>query len=731
MNDSQLLLYHQQLNASNSYLGRHDNTVPGPGYHFHNDSRYLYSHPLTPGREKPVPFVLHMVGRVSAQGNFTSLKKSISSLLIPNPSTDKIKISGLRRSALLGRARAGPFPEDWPHAISKLRELTKLLTKSNTEPTRNLWFNEGGNVDDTHVKFGAPCFKPRGYGEPPDGRLADLISPHQQTNPRWTEAAPYISLLDFNLIDHTGAAITDSMLPDAMNGATVDIAFILRGWKFAHEKFWSFALDIQQVVILRPEQNDINIASQIFQTVTPPRAPPRHSSSYQLPTPITPSNNNIALNSTYPTDNFYDSNIGTNTFALPLDQGSAPSSYVGSRENSSTFDATVSAAHGPSYNSRGTINTTSANMLVTPQPAHGGLSIQNQNSAVTGGTVMPSISPYGVLKADATMSSAVVPSAHNTMMGVRGANAVASSLPYHRVPPPQNKGLHPINFEDSLGCGYGGRRLLYGRETVHPDPQQQSGSLIPSIDEDFEARLMNAVKIARMQHMSHSLTDSRIIPGDNIRNDLHSPFALRDNHIGRPLEQQVFAEEFDFMNDRSTPFPMQTATQTTVVMPKFAWDDGDSFTGIIKVNDGDGSHSVEAGEPAQVIGNAVGAGGTSNANVGTNLGQSSNPTGTYTLFSPLHILLIHWSGVTSTSNNGFLGTTIPEQGQNPSGETTSYPLQHPPSYPASNGGSPVLEKVSGKGKKRAIAEDVGPSVVAKVPKIDTNGQRRPPVATAV
>ncbi|KAJ3870527.1 hypothetical protein F5051DRAFT_447556 [Lentinula edodes] len=285
------------------------------------------------------------------------------------------------------------------------------------------------------------------------------------------------------------------------------------------------------------------------------------------------------------------------------------------------------------------------------------------------------------------MSSAVVPSAHNIMMGVRGMNAIASSLPCHWVPPPQNKGLHPINFEDTLGCGYGGRRLLYSRETVHPDPQQQSGSLIPSIDEDFEARLMNTVKIARMQHMSHSLTDSCIIPGDNI----------------------------------------QTATQTTVVMPKFTWDDGDLFTGTIKVNDGDGSHSVEAGEPAQVIGNAVGAGGTSNANVRTNLGQSSNPTGTYTLFSPLLILLIHWSGITSTSNNGFLGTTIPEQGQNP----LAYPLQHPPSYPASNGGSPMLEKVSGKGKKRAIAEDAGLSVVAKVPKINANGQRRPPVATAV
>ncbi|KAJ3880859.1 hypothetical protein F5051DRAFT_426199 [Lentinula edodes] len=190
-NNSQLLLYHQQLHSSNSYLSRHDNALPGPEYHFYND------------------------------WDVKSLNRF------------------LHRSALLGRAQAGPFPQDWAPVISKLKELTKLLTKSNTDPSCNLWFDDGGNVDDTHVKFGAPCFKAQGYGEPADDCLADLVLPHQQSNAHWTQLAPYITMLDFNLIDHTGTTITEAMLPDALSGATVDIAFVLRGWKFGSTNFGS------------------------------------------------------------------------------------------------------------------------------------------------------------------------------------------------------------------------------------------------------------------------------------------------------------------------------------------------------------------------------------------------------------------------------------------------------------------------------------------------------------
>ncbi|KAH7872335.1 uncharacterized protein C8R40DRAFT_1071825 [Lentinula edodes] len=179
------------LHSSNSYLSRHDNALPGPEYHFYND------------------------------WDVKSLNRF------------------LHRSALLGRAQAGPFPQDWAPVISKLKELTKLLTKSNTDPSCNLWFDDGGNVDDTHVKFGAPCFKAQGYGESADDCLADLVLPHQQSNAHWTQLAPYITMLDFNLIDHTGTTITEAMLPDALSGATVDIAFVLRGWKFGSTNFGS------------------------------------------------------------------------------------------------------------------------------------------------------------------------------------------------------------------------------------------------------------------------------------------------------------------------------------------------------------------------------------------------------------------------------------------------------------------------------------------------------------
>ncbi|KAJ3894458.1 hypothetical protein GG344DRAFT_74017 [Lentinula edodes] len=718
MNDSQLLLYHQQLHASNSYLGRHDNTLPGPGYHFYNDSKYLYSHPITPGREKPQPFVLHMVGRVSAQANFMSLKKSISSLLIPNTATDKIKINSLRRSALLGRARAGPFPQDWAPAISKLKELTKLLTKSNTDPSRNLWFNDGGNVDDTHVKFGAPCFKARGYGEPADDRLADLVSPHQQSNARWTQAAPYITMLDFNLIDHTGTTITESMLPEALNGATVDIAFVLRGWKFGQEKYWSFALDVQQVVVLRPEQNDDVLPNQMYNVVTPPR----RSSTYHPPTPVTPSNVNSPLNNTYPSENLYASSNGSSNFGSPSNQLRAPfakgnsafgktfignshSDHFAGRTTGSTFDASIAAGHGALFNpSRSTFG--------TPLPTHRELPMQHDRPPRPLASVYPSVSPFGILKADCSGSSVVALPAENT---------VPPSMPYAQEQPLANKGFLPNVTENNFEHVDPGRTLLQHSDFDQPVPHHQNGALPTTFDHDFETRLMNAVNIARMQHLSQSLIDPRISRQDHVdsvhRGDLQSPFALKDRSGDHSFEVQVIAEEFKYMNDMSSSVPNETPTQSTVVMPKFNWDDGLSDSAITKDNAGnvfsdtDKSPSVQAGERPHVTDFTSSPSGNNNADVSTKLVQSTN-----VLLRHRIILPTQHRELTKV-NTVFVCCNV----------CLAYPPPPPPLYPVSN----TADKSGGKGKKRAVPEDVGPSVPAKAAKIDTDSQRRAPVPTAV
>lgn len=111
---------------------------------------------------------------------------------------------------------------------------------------------------------------------------------------------------DFNLINHTGTTITKAMLSGTLNGATVDIAFVLHGWKFGQEKYWSFALDVQQVVVLCPEQNDTVLPNQMYNVVTPPR----RSSTYRPLTPVTPLNVNSPLSNTYPSGNMYASSNG-------------------------------------------------------------------------------------------------------------------------------------------------------------------------------------------------------------------------------------------------------------------------------------------------------------------------------------------------------------------------------------------------------------------------------------
>ncbi|KAJ3893685.1 hypothetical protein GG344DRAFT_74719 [Lentinula edodes] len=286
MNDLHLHQYHQHLQSNNTYLGRHDDTLPGPGFFFYNDSMHYWSYPIQPGQEKPRSIVLHVVGRISAQGNFISLPGCVASLLGSSTASEKIRLKSLRCTALLGSARAGAFPQDWAPAMSKLKDLTKLLTKAENEPTRFLWFNEGGDQNDVHVKFGSPCFRACAYNEQKDGRLADLIPAQHKNNPRWIEAAPTLCIADFNVIDHTGAPIPENLLPFTLSGATVDIAFTLRGWKFGRDASWGFALDVKQIVVLRPEQVETTPPTPMYNPITPPRT----TTTYHPPTPMTPSN---------------------------------------------------------------------------------------------------------------------------------------------------------------------------------------------------------------------------------------------------------------------------------------------------------------------------------------------------------------------------------------------------------------------------------------------------------
>ncbi|KAJ3845861.1 hypothetical protein EV368DRAFT_70378 [Lentinula lateritia] len=236
MNKLQLHHYFQQLHANTTYLGHHDSSLPGPGSFFYSDSMHVWSHPLQPGHEKLLPMVLHVVGRISNQGNFTSLSGSLNVLLNSTSGADKLRVKSMWRTALL----------DWEPALMKIKQLQKILTRTEGEPTRYLWFNEGGGVADTYMKIGTPCFHACTYGEGCDGRLTDLIPAKERTNPRWVDALQNLAVANFNAVDHTGAPLPEGLLPQILNGATIDVAFTLRGWKFGRDTLWGFTADIKQ-----------------------------------------------------------------------------------------------------------------------------------------------------------------------------------------------------------------------------------------------------------------------------------------------------------------------------------------------------------------------------------------------------------------------------------------------------------------------------------------------------
>ncbi|KAH7867819.1 uncharacterized protein C8R40DRAFT_1178605 [Lentinula edodes] len=123
----------------------------------------------------------------------------------------------------------------WEPALMKIKHLQKILTRTEGEPTCYLWFNEGGGVVDTHMKIGTPChFRACAYGEGCDGCLTDLIPVKERTNPRWVDTSQNLAVANFNAVDHTGAPLPEALLPQTLNGVTIDVAFTLRDWKFGH-----------------------------------------------------------------------------------------------------------------------------------------------------------------------------------------------------------------------------------------------------------------------------------------------------------------------------------------------------------------------------------------------------------------------------------------------------------------------------------------------------------------
>ncbi|KAJ3806156.1 hypothetical protein F5876DRAFT_80988 [Lentinula aff. lateritia] len=529
MNDVQLHQYHQHLQSNNTYLGRHDDSLPGPGFFFYNDSMHHWSHPIQPGQEKPRTIVLHMVGRVSGQGNFISLPGCVASLLGSPSASEKIRLKSLRRTALLGGARAGPFPQDWVPAMTKLKELTKLLTKSDVEPTRYLWFNEGGQQNDLHVKFGVPCFRvrtssftnsslleftflqPRSYAEPIDGRLADLIPAQFKTNTRWIEAAPTICMADINVIDHTGAAVPENLLASTLGGATVDVAFTLRGWKFGRDATWGFALDVKQIVVLRPEQTEIASPFPLYNPITPPRS----NTAYYPPTPMTPSN--TAGSSITRTMN-------RSSNGYPVVQSPVPN-YMGPYAN---------------FGNGGGVGST-GNAVHHSDQAHMHGAGSNVPSIDTG------VAPY-------INNANIINGATNIRNGFDNApypflNTINQRTEFN--PGASSNGI--TSDAENLTSGYMAQYMC----PSHVQGQTPSSSMVANTAEPLNPLLLSS------------------------RVQLRSPFHGSANVNNTALQQQLITHHAEFMTDvnppsprcSQPPIPPNEEQRSNIVMPNFEWED--------------------------------------------------------------------------------------------------------------------------------------------------------------
>ncbi|KAJ3929521.1 MAG: hypothetical protein NXY57DRAFT_1040753, partial [Lentinula lateritia] len=169
-------------------------------------------------------------------------------------SSKEVPKSG-KRTALLGRPYVGELGSDWDIAINNLKHIIAQLTKGDGHDVAYLWQDDDADLNDGSLRFGAPLFRPLKAGEAKDGSIPSVVPKGKENTTFWKDAINFFAFTQFPAFDNQGNRIENHDVQAAIEGATVALDIVIRGWKFKADKKWGLALDLKRLSIIAPPED--------------------------------------------------------------------------------------------------------------------------------------------------------------------------------------------------------------------------------------------------------------------------------------------------------------------------------------------------------------------------------------------------------------------------------------------------------------------------------------------
>ncbi|KAJ3902792.1 hypothetical protein F5879DRAFT_923579 [Lentinula edodes] len=231
-----------------TYLGNPANVFQAEHSFFHEGSMFIYSMPRQPGKGKPQPYVLTIAGRVLSNGNNAGMTGNYNA-------SKEVAKSG-KRTALLSRPYLGELGTDWDVAINNLKGIIAQLTKGDGHDVAYLWQDDDADLNDGSFRFGSPLLRPLKAGEAKDGNSFLLVFEGKENTAFWNDAVNFFAFTQYPAFDDKGNRIENHNVQSAIEGATVALDLVVRGWKFKTDKKWGFALDLKRLSVIAPPEDE-------------------------------------------------------------------------------------------------------------------------------------------------------------------------------------------------------------------------------------------------------------------------------------------------------------------------------------------------------------------------------------------------------------------------------------------------------------------------------------------
>ncbi|KAJ3914649.1 hypothetical protein F5877DRAFT_70526 [Lentinula edodes] len=248
MNQVASIDFRTHLMDSKSYLGNPNNTIKADGLFFHDGTMFVYSSPRPEGYGKPKPCVFTIAGRVLSSSNNTGMTGNYVS--------SKAFAKSGKRTALLGRPYLNGMTADWDTSISNLKDIISRLTNGDGHDVSYLWQDDDADKNDGAVRFGSPLFQALKPGEARDASIAGVVPVGKENSEFWKDAVEAFTFTEYPAFDINGKKIANKDVQCSIEGATVALDVIIRGWKFKTDKKWGFALDLKRLSVIAPAEDD-------------------------------------------------------------------------------------------------------------------------------------------------------------------------------------------------------------------------------------------------------------------------------------------------------------------------------------------------------------------------------------------------------------------------------------------------------------------------------------------